>query len=137
MGPKFPPHVGKSVEKKLTAVPSIYKEVHGLSDSSKEITKSFGGTHKEFLLSRARPIVPGGSGDAMAPPDFGRSINPISTRGADYAQHIITGTPRIFRPSYGPEATESTQCENVYLKVKSLKKVSFHKVNRGNREFKL
>ena len=30
--------------------------------------------------------------------------------------------PRIFRPSYGPEGTESTQCENVYLKVKSLKK---------------
>ena len=27
LGPKFPPHVGRS-PKKLTAVPSIYKEVH-------------------------------------------------------------------------------------------------------------
>ena len=32
LGPKFPPHVGKSVEKKLTAVPSIYKEVHDLTN---------------------------------------------------------------------------------------------------------
>ena len=34
-----------------------------------------------------RGVVPGGAGGAMAPPDFGRSVNPISTRGegADYA----------------------------------------------------
>ena len=29
----------------------------------------------------------------MAPPDFGRSVNPISTRGRDYALLITTGTP--------------------------------------------
>ena len=29
----------------------------------------------------------------MAPPDFGRSVNPISTRGTDYAHLITTGTP--------------------------------------------
>ena len=29
---------------------------------------------------RSRPVVPGGAGDAMAPPDFGRSVIPISTR---------------------------------------------------------
>ena len=33
--------------------------------------------------------VPG----AMAPPDFGRSVNPISTRGTDYAHLITTDTP--------------------------------------------
>ena len=33
-----------------------------------------------------RGVVPWG---AMAPPDFGRSVNPISTRGTDYA-HLIT-----------------------------------------------
>ena len=27
---------------------------------------------------------------AMAPPDFGRSVNPISARRADYAHHITT-----------------------------------------------
>ena len=35
-------------------------------------------------------------------PLFGRSVNPLSTRGVDYAHHITTCT-RIFRPSYGPE----------------------------------
>ena len=37
------------------------------------------------------------------PPDFGRSVNPISTGGGgvDYAHHItICLPPRIFRPSY-------------------------------------
>jgi len=41
----------------------------------------------------ARGVVPGGAGGAMAHPDFGRSVNPISTRGADYAHLITTGTP--------------------------------------------
>ena len=40
-----------------------------------------------------RPVVPGGAGCAMADPDFGRSVNPISTRETDYAQLITTGTP--------------------------------------------
>ena len=29
----------------------------------------------------------------MAHPDFGRSVDPISTRGIDYAHLITTGTP--------------------------------------------
>ena len=28
-----------------------------------------------------RPVVPGGTGVAMAPPDFGRSVNPIQLWG--------------------------------------------------------
>ena len=28
-----------------------------------------------------RGVVPGGAGGAMAHPDFGRSVNPMSTRG--------------------------------------------------------
>ena len=40
-----------------------------------------------------RGVVPGGAGGAMAPPDFGRSVNPISTMGTDYAHLITTGTP--------------------------------------------
>ena len=37
----------------------------------------------EKMLGHAvafRGVVPGGSGGAMTPPDFGRSVNPISTR---------------------------------------------------------
>ena len=29
------------------------------------------------LISERRPVVPGGAGGAMAPPFFGRSVNPI------------------------------------------------------------
>ena len=41
----------------------------------------------EFLYLRIRGVVPGGA--AMAPQDFGRSVNPISTRGTDYAHPIL------------------------------------------------
>ena len=50
-----------------------------------------------------RPVVPVGAGGAMAPSDFGRSVNPISTLDADYAHHITTYVPsRIFRPCDSP-----------------------------------
>ena len=42
------------------------------------------------LVARFRGVVPGG---AIAPPYLGRSVNPISIRGTDYAQLITTGTP--------------------------------------------
>ena len=41
------------------------------------------------LLFSIRGVVPGG----VAHPDFGRSVNPISTRGTDYAHLITTGIP--------------------------------------------
>jgi hypothetical protein len=42
-----------------------------------------------------RPVGARGDGSAMAHPDFGRLVNPISTRwgGADYAHHITTCPP--------------------------------------------
>ena len=50
----------------------------------------------DALPGRSRGVVPGGAGGAggaMASPDFGRSVNPISTRETDYARLITTGTP--------------------------------------------
>ena len=53
-----------------------------------------------------RPVVPGGAGGAMAPPDFGRSVNPISTKGGRLCPPNNTyWHPRIFRPFDGPETT--------------------------------
>ena len=40
----------------------------------------------------ARPVVPGGAGGAMATPDFGRSVNPISTKGGRLCPPNNTGT---------------------------------------------
>ena len=33
--------------------------------------------HPKITWPYCRPVVPGGAGGAMAPPDFGRSVNPI------------------------------------------------------------
>ena len=37
----------------------------------------------------------GWAGWALAHPEFGVSVKPISTRGADYAYHITACPPRI------------------------------------------
>ena len=49
-----------------------------------------------------RPVVPGCAGCAMAHPDFGRSVNPISTRGDRLCPPNYYWHTRIFRPSDGP-----------------------------------
>jgi hypothetical protein len=43
--------------------------------------------------TKPRAVGAGGARGAMASPDFGRSVNPISTRGADYTHHITTVPP--------------------------------------------
>ena len=48
-------------------------------------------TFREYALTR--PVVPGCAECAMAHSDFGRSVNPISPGGTDYANLITTGTP--------------------------------------------
>ena len=50
-----------------------------------------------FIIARQniyrRGVVPRGAGGAtMAPPDFGRSVNPISTRGDRLCPRTTTGT---------------------------------------------
>ena len=48
---------------------------------------------KKSLVLECMQGCPLGAGGAMAPPYFGRSVNPISTRGTDYFHLITTGTP--------------------------------------------
>ena len=45
-----------------------------------------------------------GGWGGFSPPVFGQTVNPISTRGADYAHHS-NPSPRIFRPCDGPAYT--------------------------------
>ena len=74
---------------------------------------------KQSQLYGCRP--PGGAGGAMAPPDFGRLVNPISTRGTDYAHYWH---PRIFRPSDGPEYTvgeiTTLKMQQTFLEIKKM-----------------
>ena len=44
-------------------------------------------------IRQSRAVVSGGAEGALAPPEFGSSVNPIPTRGADYAHHITASTP--------------------------------------------
>ena len=44
---------------------------------------------------QVRGVVPGGAGGGIAPPNFGRSVNPISTRGSRLCLPNNTGTSRF------------------------------------------
>ena len=46
------------------------------------------------MYCTAGPSQAGGEG-ALAPPVFGQTVNPISTRGTDYTHHSTTSPPRI------------------------------------------
>ena len=41
----------------------------------------------------------GWAGWALAHPELGSSVNPITTRGADYAHHITASPPGIENPA--------------------------------------
>jgi hypothetical protein len=41
----------------------------------------------------------GWAGWALAHPEFGSSVNPITTRGADYALHITASPPGFENPA--------------------------------------
>ena len=49
-----------------------------------------------YLLSAA---ASGWAGWALAHPEFGSSVNPITTRGADYAHHITASPPGLEIPA--------------------------------------
>ena len=57
----------------------------------KEITRSQ--KDQILMVSRCRPVASGGAGGALAPPVFVQTVNPISTRGADYTHHSTTSPP--------------------------------------------
>ena len=60
--------------------------------SSSSINKSIPFSF-HFLNRVLRGVFPMGAGGAMAPPDFGRSVNPISTTGGRLCPPNSTGTP--------------------------------------------
>jgi hypothetical protein len=55
----------------------------------------------------------------MAPPDFGRSVNPISTRGDRLGPPNYYGHPQIFIPSDGPDTIGTSSSTNRYIKMTS------------------
>ena len=66
-----------------------------------------------------RPVVPGCAGCAMAHPDFGKPVNPISTRGDRLCQPNYYWHTRIFRPSDGPAKYYNSHFTNILGKVQN------------------
>jgi hypothetical protein len=63
------------------------------------------------FFSACKGVVPGSArGAAMATPDFGRSVNPISTRGTPN-YYVLHWHPRILRPYDGPGMALSNQMD--------------------------
>ena len=46
-----------------------------------------------LMMSQNRAVASGGAGEALAPPVFGRSVNPISTRGTHYPHPVLLAPP--------------------------------------------
>ena len=68
---------------KLCALLSYSATRHGIVEKSSRNVKA------EYILKACR---------SRGFPDFGRSVDPISIRGADYAHHITTWTPGFLDP---------------------------------------
>ena len=67
-----------------------------------------------FFLARdtdSRPVASGG------PPDFGRSVNPISTRGGHIIPTQYYVPPQIFRPCDGPVTYTFSNLRSINEKV--------------------
>ena len=71
----------------------------------------------QVILHAVLPLV-GGQGGL---PEFGSSVNPITTRGADYAHHITASPPRFENPA----ASLSHACTMQYLSCITTYKTSF------------
>ena len=98
--------------------------MYTISDAQPEI---------QILNGLPRPVIPGGAGGAMTPPIFGTSVNPISTRGADYAHTSLLAPPdfRTFRrPCYQVKQIWELKAENTHL-PKKLSKVEKFLLNRN------
>ena len=75
------------------------------------------------ILGNSRGVVPGGAGGAIAPPDFGRSVNLISTKGGRLCPPNNTDTHGF---SELPTALNSALqcCPIFYLSANDKKMVS-------------
>ena len=65
------------------------------------LSRIFGNSHHASIISATaysylRPVVPGCAGCARAHPNFGRSVNPISTRGHRLCPPNYYGHTQIF-----------------------------------------
>ena len=51
------------------------------------------------MYTHSSAAASGWAGWALAHPEFGSSVNPITTRGADYAHHTTASPPEFENPA--------------------------------------
>ena len=88
-----------------------------LSDTKeKEVRKE--GSFSDRVQGTGRAVASGGGGQGgkFPPPDFGRSINPISTRGSRLCSPHYYVPSRIFRPCDGPDR-DGGRSENLVWRI--------------------
>ena len=76
-------------------------------------------SYEDFMLSNGRPVIPGCARRVMAHPDFGRSVNPISTRRDRLFPPSYYWHTQIFRPSDGPERYLFSSTERYFKESKN------------------
>ena len=67
-------------------------------------------------------VVPelGGPGGPLAPPIFGRSVNPIQTRGGQIMPTITTGPPKVFHSPASLQGFFDLCCVSDFLTLTKL-----------------
>ena len=68
-------------------------------------------------MQNGNAAASGWAGWALAHPEFGSSVNPITTRGADFALHITASPPGFENPLASLPCEHSTT-HNAILKIK-------------------
>ena len=85
----------------ITREGSLHKD--DMLDNNKGKVQRRGGTFGVLGLSKPKfshsAAASGWAGWALAHPEFGSSVNPITTRGADYAHHITASPPGFEIPA--------------------------------------
>ena len=82
-----------NLKKKTTKCRLVYRVGIELDDGSYEVLKIATDT---ITYS---DTASGWAGWVLAHPEFGNSVNPITTRGADYAHHISASPPGFENPA--------------------------------------
>ena len=87
--------------------------------------------HPVRLIDRG--VARGGAEGALAPPEFGRSVDPIQTRGADYAPHTTASPPRIQKAIYTSDNNVQKRKEDKRIRIERWfvhQDVSFQTLNQ-------
>ena len=74
---------------------SSFSSLTTLSMAPKAKNETRRAHHQPYKLTLVRDAGGGGAGGHLPLPSFGISVNPIRTKGADYARHITTVPPII------------------------------------------